>query len=134
MKKKILGIVIFLLGICAPYALAKASVAPLQFTGVSSDLQQDRWDSLMKYKIWGTEYISIRENVSISDSIGYNGTTGDLTFENQLHHLGGPTVVGGNMTYTNGSYDTLSAGPVRVMGNLRISNQDNNSMQGDWCV
>ena len=41
MKKKILGIVIFLIGICAPYALAKASVQPLSFgAGFSADQQE----------------------------------------------------------------------------------------------
>ena len=115
-------------------ALAKASLAPLQFTGVAADQQQDQWDSLMKYKLWGTEYINTRERITIEDTIGYNGTKGDFFTENDNFHLGGPILVGGDMTFYNAAKDTI-VGSVRVEGNLLVPKSDAaNVMRGGWCV
>ena len=134
MKKKIFGLVIFLIGIMPSIALAKASLAPLQFTGVAADQQQDQWDSLMKYKLWGTEYINTRERITIEDTIGYNGTKGDFFTENDNFHLGGPILVGGDMTFYNAAKDTI-VGSVRVEGNLLVPKSDAaNVMRGGWCV
>lgn len=131
MKKKILGLVIFLVGITTTFA---ADVSPLYFEGLSHDVSQDRWDSLMKYKIWGTDSIHIFRDVSITDNKGYNGTKGKLTFESMYHHLGGPTLVGDSVKFINGGGDTLSVGPVRVQKSVQVSSQSNNVMEGDWCV
>ena len=135
MKKKIYGLVIFLLGICAPYALAKASVQPLSFgAGFSADQQEAQWDSLMKYKLWGTEYINTRERITIDDTIGYNGTKGWFYTMNDNFHLGGPILVGGDMTFENAAKDIL-VGSVRVEGNLQVPKRDaENVMRGGWCV
>ncbi|MBR4785660.1 MAG: cadherin domain-containing protein [Fibrobacter sp.] len=95
---------------------------------------QARWDSLMKYKIWGTDSINIFKNVNISDTIGYNGTKGRLYLLNDEHVLGGPTIVGGNMVFDNSNHDQILKGPVRVEGNLRLGTQDYNVMEGTWCV
>ena len=119
-----------------------AKVAPLYFenlgneTAEDSAAQQERWEALMKYKLWGTHSLDFSNNtVSIADDVGYNGTAdGNLLMYYNRHHIGGPTLVGGNFTFVNSDHDTLSAGPVRVLGDLQLSTQTENVMQGDWCV
>ncbi|MBO4435502.1 MAG: cadherin repeat domain-containing protein [Fibrobacter sp.] len=119
-----------------------AKVAPLYFeslgnvTSEDSAAQQERWEALMKYKLWGTHSLDFSNNtVSIADDVGYNGTAdGNLLMYYNRHHIGGPTLVGGNFTFVNSDHDTLSAGPVRILGNLQLSTQTENVMQGDWCV
>ena len=133
--KKLKCLAVLLVGLIPTFAFAKAKVEPLQFTGVTShDVNQARWDSLMKYKIWGTDSINIFQNVKIPDSIGYNGTKGRLYLLNNGHVLGGPTLVGGNMDFDNSDHDSILAGPVRVQGNVRLGTQNENLMEGTWCV
>ena len=132
--KNLKCLAILLVGLVPTFAFAKASVAPLQFTGVPADQQQARWDSLMKYKVWGTDSINIFQNVNLSDTIGYNGTKGRLYLLNNRHVLGGPTLVGGNMVFDNSDHDQVLKGPVRVQGNLRLGTQDSNVVEGTWCV
>ena len=133
--KKLKCLAVLLVGLIPTFAFAKASVAPLQFTGAtSSQDNQDRWDSLMKYKIWGTDSINIFKNVNLSDEVGYNGTKGRLYLLNDEHVLGGPTLVGGNMVFDNSDHDQILKGPVRVQGNLRLGTQNSNVMEGTWCV
>ena len=133
--KKLKCLAVLLVGLIPTFAFAKAKVEPLQFAGASTHEQnQARWDSLMKYKIWGTDSINIFKNVNISDEVGYNGTKGRLYLLNDEHVLGGPTLVGGNMVFDNSNHDQILKGPVRVQGNLRLGTQDGNVMEGTWCV
>ena len=133
--KKLKCLAVLLVGLIPTFAFAKASVAPLQFTGAtSSQDNQDRWDSLMKYKVWGTDYIVFLDNNHISDSVGYTGTRGNLTLSNPSHTLGGPTLVGGNMIFDNATSTSKTGGSVRVVGNLQVSGQNGNVMNGVWCV
>ena len=116
-----------------------AKVAPLYFeslgssAGENADSQQEYWDGLMKYKLWGSEGLTFnKEKVHIADKNGYNGTaTGDITFYNGLHHVGGPLLAGRNINIsTNNSSpqnDTLSGGPMRALGNFTIANWAANS-------
>ena len=88
----------------------------------------------MKYKLWGTEYINTRERITIDDTIGYNGTKGWFYTMNDNFHLGGPILVGGDMTFENAAKDIL-VGSVRVEGNLQVPKRDaENVMRGGWCV
>ena len=132
--KKLKCLAVLLVGLIPTFAFAKASVAPLQFTGVPASQQEARWDSLMKYKIWGTDSIRFHEEDFISDTVGYNGTRGPMYLMYGQRELGGPILVGGNMVFDNGEKDVLLAGPVRVEGNLRLSNQGGNKMPKVWCV
>lgn len=119
-----------------------ASVAPLYFTSLGNSAddraeeQQAYWESLMKYKVWGTHSLTYSNgNISISDNTGYNGTAdGDFIVNFQHHHIGGPTLVGGNFKFNNGGYDTLTTGPVRVLGDMQVTLQDDNVFEGDYCV
>ena len=133
----VVGLLLSLVGVAY-----SATIAPLYFENLEnttvedSVAQQNRWEALMKFKLWGTHSLDFSNNtVSIADDVGYNGTAdGDLTMRYNKHHIGGPTLVGGNFTFIDSQNDTLSAGPVRILGNLQVSNQGENVMQGDWCV
>ena len=133
--KNLKCLAILLVGLVPTFAFAKASVAPFQFSsGATLQDNQARWDSLMKYKIWGTDSVAIYDNVHIADSIGYTGTKGKLRFENPAHTLGGPILVGKNLVFNNTGSDVLIAGPVRVEDSLVLDKQDGNKLPPVWCV
>ena len=79
-----------------------AKVAPLYFESLgnsaaeNADSQQEYWEGLMKYKLWGSEGLTFNKHtVHIADKNGYNGTaTGDISFFNGAHHVGGPLLSG----------------------------------------
>lgn len=113
-----------------------ADVKPFYFSGVDADSQQVEWDYLMKYKMFGTNGIEFKgQNIVIPDKSGWFGTaTGDWTMKNNKHFVGGPILIGGNVSFDDGQ-DTLSTGPVRVTGNLTTSNfNPTNAIEGISCV
>ena len=121
MKKKILGLVIFLIGIVPTFA---ADVAPLYFVDaggnrVTGDLQQQYWDYLLKYKLFGNEYVTTGNRVIIPDESGWTGSNGDFKAlqpdgngTSVGTQLGGPIVVAGNITVGQG-YKFIT-GPIRA--------------------
>ncbi len=130
-----------------------AKVAPLYFeslgtsAGENADAQQEYWDGLMKYKLWGSEGLTFNKHtVHIADKNGYNGTaTGDISFFNGAHHVGGPLLSGKGLHLsddgTTPNNDTLSGGPVRVLGDFAIADWAANSgpvsgaiYEGPYCV
>ena len=124
MKKKILGLAIFLIGIFTP--VFAADVAPLSFTYISQpDTQQAEWDYLMKYKLFGATGIRFKNNtIKIPDSSGWFGTSrgdfdmkGDGGPSNGDILVGGPILIGGSMSLDLGP-DSLTSGPVRVTGSV----------------
>lgn len=140
-KNKLSVLALLVLGLVS---LAGAvSVKPMYFIDPSTGaaftddaVQQEYWENLMKYKLWGTHSFDWGINyISIADSTGYNGTAdGNMNIANNFHRLGGPTLIGGNMTFTNSDHDTLSLGPIRVLKNLVVSTQNANLFDVDWCV
>lgn len=140
-KNKLSVLALLVLGLVS--LAGAASVKPMYFINPSTGaaftddaVQQEYWENLMKYKLWGTHGIDISlGKVSIADSTGYNGTAdGDIYMYADNHHFGGPTMVGGNFTFSNSKADTLSLGPVRVHGDLQVNGTTGNVMGGDWCV
>ncbi len=130
-----------------------AKVAPLYFESLgasaseNADSQQEYWDGLMKYKLWGSEGLTFNKHtVHIADKNGYNGTaTGDVSFFNGAHHVGGPLLSGKGLHLsddgTTPNNDTLSGGPVRVLGDFVIADwAANNSpvpgafYDGPYCI
>ncbi len=130
-----------------------AKVAPLYFESLgnsaaeNADSQQEYWDGLMKYKLWGSEGLTFNKHtVHIADKNGYNGTaTGDISFFNGAHHVGGPLLSGKGLHLsddgTTPNNDTLSGGPVRVLGDFAIADWAANSgpvsgaiYEGPYCV
>ena len=130
-----------------------AKVAPLYFESLgnsaaeNADSQQEYWEGLMKYKLWGSEGLTFNKHtVHIADKNGYNGTaTGDISFFNGAHHVGGPLLSGKGLHLsddgTTPNNDTLSGGPVRVLGDFAIADWAANSgpvsgaiYEGPYCV
>ena len=102
-----------------------ADVEPFHFAngGSTHDSQQAFWDNLMKYKIFGEQGIAfIGQTIRVTDSSGWFGTANgnfDMTKGNDRHIVGGPILIGGDIILSNG-LDTLTTGPVRVTGNVRL--------------
>ncbi|MBO7629004.1 MAG: cadherin domain-containing protein, partial [Bacteroidales bacterium] len=143
MKKKILGLVIFLIGIVPTFA---ADVAPLSFTYISQpDTQQAEWDYLMKYKLFGATGIRFKnQKIQIPDSSGWFGTAegdflmkGDGGPSNGDILVGGPILIGGNVSLDLGP-DVFTSGPVRVTGNMEAPAEGfkdkENVFAGPQCV
>ncbi len=118
--KKIIGIVLLLVA----FAFT-ADYKPFTFENVPNNdsIQQMEWDILMKYKAFGANSFSIANNsVRLTDKSGWIGTSkGDLVLaQNGGDTLGGPIVVGGDLTFKNGP-DVFTTGPLNVYGNVNVT-------------
>ena len=79
MKKKILGLITFLIGIGASFAM---DVAPLYFVDaqgnpIAANLQQEYWNYLVKYKLFGNDFVKTGNRVIIHDESGWTGANND---------------------------------------------------------
>ena len=110
-----------------------ADVKPFTFAepvGQDSASQQETYNYLLKYKLFGRDYITIGNDVVIQDKSGWNGTAGYMTANARLT-LGGPTLVAGDITY--GDQPTLTSGPVRA-NTYTFGNQNNACINGLVCL
>lgn len=126
--KKIFGIILFLIA----FAIG-ADVKPFTFAlpvGQDSASQQETYNYLLKYKLFGRDYITIGNDVVIQDKSGWNGTAGYMTANARLT-LGGPTLVAGDITY--GDQPTLTSGPVRA-NTYTYGNQNSACINGYVCL
>ena len=117
-----------------------ADVKPFVFENIESNdsAQQASWDLLMKYKIHGQTGITFKGgHIFVPDKSGWFGTSQgdfDVSGGNQDHLVGGPILIGGNMSFNDG-HDTISTGPVRVLGNVTVGNFNSpNVINGTQCV
>lgn len=123
--------IIFLLFCLFAFALP-ADVKPFYFDNVPNDSasQQQEFDYMLKYKLFGRDYIKIGNDVEIPDKSGWNGTSGDLSTGPRLV-LGGPVLVGGDIKMSD--QQTLTTGPLR--GNSFVMGNDNGSvLSGTICL
>ncbi len=116
-----------------------ADVRPLRFQGISEDLdvQQAYWDSLMMYKMFGTNGIVFAQggNIKITDKTGRFGTAkGDFVLtENGGNdfEVGGPILIGGDIRMGGGTGNVeFSTGPTRVTGTVIIKGDNLNGGAG----
>ena len=122
----------------AATAMAATSIAPLTFGDETTD--EDNWNYLMKFKLWGTKGISFGnrpefydarlydrtknendysgyENVD-PDTLGWIGTAnGDLTTA-QAGWFDGLIIVGGDISSTSSNKMLLVTGPIRTTGGI----------------
>lgn len=106
-------------------------VAPLNFSGASGDeQQQDFWDDLMAFKMWGTDTVSFFR-ATMPGVTGAVGSAGGL-YMGENSGVGGPIYVGRDISTATGN-DTIYTGPVRVKGNFNAGN-NSNSFWGTLCV
>ena len=119
-----------------------AAVAPLYFTTtnekgevvpVDASLQQDYWDELMTFKIWGTEKFTYRSG-DLTDTLGAVGSAGNFVFENARQHLGGPIFVGGSILGEGDGHEDVDflSGPGRIKGDLKLGLRA--KIKGVYCV
>mgnify|MGYP003289454460 CR=1 FL=1 len=140
--KKLVGSLATVLAFAVP-SLA-ADVRPLHFEGISDDpkVQQDFWDSLMQFKMYGAEGIEFVEggNIHITDTLGRFGTSrGDFVIIGDNNEVGGPILVGGDIRINSGGKDVFMTGPTRVSQSVIVQNNQLNSVgqnffHGPTCV
>lgn len=125
-----------------------ADVEPFQFASsingtdttwsTNHDKNQAYWNLLMKYKMFGTNGITFEGyKIVIPDSSGWFGTAkGNFLSKNPWHHVGGPILIGGDMSFTSGDgADSITTGPVRVTGKITVENRNPvNMANGIHCV
>ena len=108
--KKIIGILLVLVTF-----LFSADYKPFNFESIPQDSasQQDQFDYMLQYKLYGHDFIKMGNDVRIPDKSGWNGTVGNITSNARLT-LGGPIrSVDFNLGNVNGS---KIASPVCLSG------------------
>lgn len=106
-----------------------ADVKPFVFENLEKDsaTQQDAYNYMLKYKLFGRDYITIGNDVVIQDKSGWNGTAGYMTADARLK-LGGPTLVAGNLSL--GDDNALTSGPVKATS---ITTTSRDTVYGTVC-
>lgn len=140
--KKLVGSLVGVLAFAVPSL--SADVWPLRFDGVSTDpkVQQDFWDSLMQFKMYGAEGIEFVEggNIHITDTLGRFGTSrGDFVIIGDNNSIGGPILIGGDIRINSGGSDVFMTGPTRVSKSIIVKDNQLNSVgqnffHGPTCV
>ena len=114
-----------------PYVKENDSLSRLD-----SAANKDEWEYLMKFKIFGQDTIAfLGRDINIPDKTGWFGTAaGGWSLANEWHRVGGPILIGGDVTFTDGQ-DTIITGPMRVLGNVSVGNfNPTNAANGDICI
>ena len=106
-----------------------ADVKPFVFENLEKDsaTQQDAYNYMLKYKLFGRDYITIGNDVVIQDKSGWNGTAGYMKADARLK-LGGPTLVAGDLSL--GDDNALTSGPVKA---TRITTTARDTVYGTVC-
>ena len=105
-----------------------ADVKPFVFGNISTDsaTQQNEFDYLLKYKLFGRDYLQMGRRVIIPDKSGWNGSANNITSAEQIS-LGGTTLAGGYISL--GDACQLTTGPIRAQS-LSAGNDNNGHMFG----
>lgn len=109
-----------------------ADVKPFVFENVESNdsAQQAEFEYMLKYKLFGRDYITIGNDVVIKDESGWNGTAGYMTANDRLK-LGGPVLVADYIQFKD--QPTLTSGPVRAQ-TYTYNNQNGACINGYVCL
>ena len=115
------------------------------YDALTDQEQNDTWQELIKYKLWGTGLSGdpygvafIGQDVQITDEVGYSGSaTAGLEMRNIMHSIGGPLAFAGDFKNADGQ-DTIMTGPSYFGGNFNIGSNavssDNVALHGNFCV
>ena len=99
-------------------AASAQNIVPLTFGDSNTD--EDNWNYLMHFKLWGTEGISFGNRPEFGDSLGWVGTAaGDLESNGDGGSIGGPIIVGGSITDKSGDQIKITTGPIRSDGTIK---------------
>ena len=90
-----------------------ADLRPFHFDKVADDheAQQEEFEYMLKYKLFGRDYLTMGRRVIIPDKSGWNGSANDITSAEQLS-IGGPTLAGGSISVGDGCQFTT--GPIHA--------------------
>lgn len=119
--KKLISILIFLLVTMA----FSADVKPFYFENAAPDSasQQAEFDYMLKYKLFGRDYLEMGTRVIIPDKSGWNGSAVYISANDQLQ-LGGTTLAG--TTIKVGNEAKFLTGPIVALS-LTTGNDNGNS-------
>lgn len=131
---------LYLLMLLIASVVFAADVKPFYFENVPDSAQQTSWETLMQYKTFGAYELTFgNELIRITDKSGWIGTSkGNFELgQNGKDTLGGPIVIGGNLTFHNGP-DVISTGPLVVAGDVIVTEEGfkdrGNVFAGYQCV
>ena len=126
--KKIFGIILFLIA----FAIG-ADVRPFVYENIGQDsaTQQNQYEYMLQYKLYGADYLKMGRRVKIPDKSGWNGSSGPITSYEQLV-LGGPVLT--DSAIALGNECQITTGPIRA--NTFTSDNDNGNalFAGNICL
>ncbi|MBQ2653576.1 MAG: cadherin repeat domain-containing protein [Methanobrevibacter sp.] len=125
--KKIIGILLFL----AAFVFS-ADYKPFNFESIPQDSasQQDQFDYMLQYKLYGHDFIKMGNDVRIPDKSGWNGTVGNITSNARLT-LGGPILANGSISMGDGPNNIT--GPVRSV-DFDLGNVNGSKIASPVCL
>ena len=110
-----------------------ADVKPFVYGNIANDsaTQQNQYDYMLQYKLYGRDYMDIGIRVRIPDKSGWNGSSGNITSKEQLV-LGGPVLTDSSISL--GNECKLTTGPIRA-NTFTSSNDNGNALfAGNICL
>ena len=94
----------------------ESKILPLTFGSGNGAEENDNWNYLVNYKMWGQTGVSFGNSATFINEAGWIGTTNDdLTFGND-GRIAGAVIVGGSIMSNN--HTRLTTGPVRYGGTI----------------
>lgn len=113
--------ILFFISLLTSFTIG-ADVRPFVFENVDNDsaTQQNQYEYMLQYKLYGTDYLKMGRRVRIPDKSGWNGSSGAITSYEQLV-LGGPVLT--DSAISLGNECQLTTGPIRA--NTFTSDNDN---------
>lgn len=125
--KKIIGILLVL----AAFVFS-ADYKPFNFESIPQDSasQQDQFDYMLQYKLYGHDFIKMGNDVRIPDKSGWNGTVGNITSNARLT-LGGPILANGSISMGDGPNNIT--GPVRSV-DFDLGNVNGSKIASPVCL
>ena len=93
----------------------ESKILPLTFGSGNGAEENDNWNYLVNYKIWGQTGVSFGNGATFINEAGWIGTANELTFGND-GRIAGAVIVGGSIMSNN--HTRLTTGPVRYGGTI----------------
>lgn len=108
-------------------------VKPFFFENVATDSisQQNEFEYMLKYKLFGRDYLKMGRRVIIPDKSGWNGSANDITSYEGIS-LGGATLAGGNIALGDGC--KLTTGPIRAISFTAGNDNGQHEFGGHICL
>lgn len=124
--KRLFGLILMLVA----FAIG-ADVKPLVYENIAKDsaTQQEQYDYMLQYKLFGYEYLMIGQNDTIPDKSGWNGSSKKIEMKHAVV-LGGPILTPNTIDVGNGNQFTT--GPVRG-SSFTMGNDNSSIFAGNWC-